>query len=134
MRALICVRIEFAVLDTGARTHALHFSGNDIANVPERVFVRHRAFEHIGHDFHVFVAVCAKALAGRDVVIIDHAQRPEMHVLRILIFGKRKAEPALQPAVIGLAAVFGFSERQHDACLCAECLCLRDKLWALQKA
>jgi hypothetical protein len=59
----------------------------------------------------------AEPAAGRDAVVIDDAQRTETHVRRVMILGKGKAEPAVEPAVIGMAAFFGFSDGHHNVSL-----------------
>ncbi len=88
MRALIRVRVELAMHDAATGAHALHLTRHDIAGVAQRIFVRNRAFEHVGDDLHVFVTMHTKALARRDVVVINHPKRPKVNVLRVLIFSK----------------------------------------------
>ena len=102
------------MLNSRTGAHPLHLAGHDFSVIAERIFVRHSTFEHVGNDLHVSVTVHSKALTRRDVVVVNHAQRAEMYVLVVLIFSKREAESALQPAMIGLTAIFGFSKRQHE--------------------
>jgi len=93
--------IKLGMHHAGARAHALHFTGNNAGSVAHRVFVRQRALQHIAHDFHIAVAVLAKARAGSNAVLVDGVQRPELRVLGIVVFGKRKAVRALQSAGVG---------------------------------
>src|SRR4249920_2135325 len=72
-----------------------------------------RAFEHVGDDFHVAVRVRGKALAGRDAVVIQDAQRAEMHMLGVVIVGKRKCEIGIEPAVVEMAAFLTFADIDH---------------------
>jgi hypothetical protein len=72
------------------------------------------ALEYVGNDLHVTVPVRAKAHTGLHDVFIDHAQAGKTHVLRIVIIGKRKAMPALKPAVMGVSAFAGFSDGDHE--------------------
>ena len=75
-----------------------------------------RAFEHVADDFHVAMAVGAETGARRDAVFVDDAQVPEPHVVAVQVVREREAVVALEPAVIGVAALFGFAKRQHDGC------------------
>ena len=51
------------------------------------------------------VAVRAEALARLHAVFVDHAQRPEAHVARVVIVGERERVAAVEPAELGAAAV-----------------------------
>jgi hypothetical protein len=75
--------------------------------------VRERTFEHIADDFHIAVAVRAKARAGGNPVFVDHAQIAEPHMARVVVTGKRKAVIGLEPAVVGVAAFLGFAQSHH---------------------
>src|SRR5580704_1712021 len=57
--------------------------------------------------------VRGKALARRDAVVIQDAQRAEMHMLGVVIVGKRKREISIQPAVVPMAAVLAFADVYH---------------------
>jgi hypothetical protein len=59
------------------------------------------------------MAVHAETAGGFDTVLVDHAQRAELHVLRIVIVGKRKTVKAVEPAVIDVAALSGFAQLDH---------------------
>src|SRR4030095_7213824 len=59
------------------------------------------------------MSVCSEALACGNTVIVEHTQRPESHVLRVVIVAKRKRVISVQPPEIGVAAVLGFSKREH---------------------
>ena len=72
------------------------------------------AIEDIGDDLHVAVRMCGEPTARRDAIVVDHAKRPEAHVIGIVVVAERKAVLALEPAEIGFAAVFGFS---HVTCI-----------------
>ena len=83
------------------------------AAVAHAVLVRQRAFEHVADDLHVAVAVGAEAGAGGDAVLVDDAQVAEAHVARVVVVGEREAVVALEPAVVGVAAVGGFAQGDH---------------------
>src|SRR5580700_8965814 len=57
--------------------------------------------------------VRGKAFARRDAVVIQDAQRAELHMLGIVIVGKRKREIRIQPAVVRMAAVLAFADVYH---------------------
>jgi hypothetical protein len=59
----------------------------------------------------------AKTRARCNAIIVDDAQIAPAHVFRIVIFGKGEAVARLEPTVIGVAAVQGFSNGQHVASL-----------------
>jgi len=42
---------------------------------------------------------------GLDAVLVDDAQVPEAHVVRVVIVGKREGVIAIEPSVLGMAAV-----------------------------
>ena len=62
------------------------------------------AREDVADDLHVAMAVRAEAAARGDAVLVDDAQVAEAHVARVVVVGEREAVPALEPAVVGVAA------------------------------
>ena len=105
VRGLARRMVELAVYHAAACAHALHVAGRNGGDVAQVVLVRQLAREHVADDFHVAVAVAAKAGAGGDVVLVDHAQVAKAHVQRIVVMPKRKAVVGAQPAVVGIAPV-----------------------------
>jgi hypothetical protein len=91
----------------------LEIARADHAAVAHGILVLQRAFQHVADDFHVTMRMHPEPASGRDAVVIDDAQRTETHVRRVMILGKGKAEPAVEPAMIGVAAFFGFSDGHH---------------------
>ncbi|KOT02070.1 hypothetical protein DM50_3077 [Burkholderia mallei] len=57
----------------------------------------------------------AEAARRRDAIVVQHAQRAEMHVLRIAIVGERKAVMGIEPAMIGVAAIARAADLEHRA-------------------
>ena len=117
MRGLVFSMIELAVLHTGACAHALHVAWRNTLDVTQRVLVGQIAAHHVADDFHVAVAMGAKTGARGNAVFIDDAQVAKPHVGRVVVTGKRKAVERLEPAMVGQAAVVGFSELQHGLVL-----------------
>src|SRR5438046_1003700 len=99
--------------DAGAGRHHLHLAGpNDRAGA-DAVLVLERAAEDVGDDLHVPVPMSVEPRARPNAILIDDAQRPKAHVLRVVIMAERKSMTAVQPAEIGNAAVSGMSQGHH---------------------
>jgi len=92
---------------TGA--HALHIACANNRTIAHAVAVFEFAIEHISEDFHVAMRMHAKTHARRDAIFIDHPQHAVMHMGWIVIIGKRETMPGLQPAMIGMTALTGFT-------------------------
>jgi hypothetical protein len=76
--------------------------------------VRQLAFEHVGDDLHVAVTVYPEALRRLHAIFVDHAQRPESHVRRIVVVGEPKRVPAVEPPMVGPSAIFRCSSNNHS--------------------
>jgi len=113
MRGLLRRMVELAVLHAPAGAHALHVAGRDGLDVAHGVLVGQFAFEHVTDDLHVAVAMPAEALAGRHPVLVDHPQVAEAHVFPVVVIGKGKTVLRLEPAMVGMAAVFGLAYPDH---------------------
>ena len=72
-----------------------------------------RALEHVGDDLHVAVSVGAEALAGLHAILVDHAQRAEAHVARVVVLGEREGVSALEPAVAREPALVAAAHADH---------------------
>jgi hypothetical protein len=112
--------VELAVADPRARGHALHVARDDHPRVgaarlavSHAVRMRQGAVEDVADDLHVAVAVRAEAGARRDGVVVEDAQVAEAHVRRVVVVGEREAVVAVEPAVVGVAAVAGLAEGEH---------------------
>ena len=75
--------------------------------------MRELTFEHITDDFHVAMTVRTEALARRDAVFVEHAQRAELDMVLVEIFCKREAVVRVQPAVVGMATILAASGDFH---------------------
>ena len=56
--------------------------------------------EHVRHDLHVPVRVEVKAGPRLDNVVIEHAQRPKVHLVPVLVVGKRKVPVRREPVFL----------------------------------
>ena len=54
-----------------------------------------------------------KPCAGLHAVLVDHAQRPEPHVLRVVVVGERERVIRVEPAVVGVAALGAAAQFDH---------------------
>src|ERR1700716_2848760 len=88
MRLPVRRMVEFGMPYPRAGAHALHVARADRAAVAHAVLMPELTLEYIGDDFHVLVAVRAEPGTGVDPVFINHPQRPESHMFRIVIIGK----------------------------------------------
>ncbi|CFO77702.1 Uncharacterised protein [Bordetella pertussis] len=59
----------------------------------------------------------AEAPAGGDAVIVDHTQRPEAHMGRIIVIGEGKRMVRIEPAVVGMAAFGAATQGKHGELL-----------------
>ena len=55
-----------------------------------------------------------KPLPGRDPVLVDDAQRPEAHVLGVVVIGERKRVEGLQPPVVRVPPLVALAQFNHD--------------------
>ena len=88
MRDLALGMVELAVLHTRTSAHALHVSGRYALDVAHAVLVAQLTAQDVTDDFHVLVAVRAKAPSGSNAVFINHAQVGQSHMGRVVVIGK----------------------------------------------
>ena len=100
--------IELAVTDAGSGRHDLHVAWADDRAGAKAVLVLEGAFQDVGDDLHVPMAVGIKAGGGFDAIFIDHAQRAKAHMAGIVILAERERVTAVEPAKIGLSALGGW--------------------------
>ncbi|MNE18243.1 hypothetical protein D3C80_1112650 [compost metagenome] len=110
---LLAGGVVLAVAHAGAGAHHLHVAGADHRAGAHRVLVLQRAFEHVGEDLHVAVAMGVEAAALAHVVLVDHQQVGEADVLRVVVAAEGKAVLRVQPAEVGDAALGGRPDFQH---------------------
>ena len=95
------------------RRNALDLAGADDRAGASAVLVLERPFQHVGDDLHVPMPVGVEAVARRDAVIVDHAQRPEAHIVGVEVLPERERVTAVKPAEIGMPAILGQPKRDH---------------------
>ncbi|MEY3409792.1 MAG: hypothetical protein RIS02_1519, partial [Pseudomonadota bacterium] len=117
VRVLSFGMIELAVHHTLASAHSLNIPGWNAFDVAHAVFVRQVARQHIADDFHVFVAMSAKAGAGGNAVFVDDAQIAPAHEFRVVITSKRKAVKGLEPTMVGITTFCGTANLNHKLLL-----------------
>src|SRR5262249_43193645 len=93
--------------------HSLDFTRMEDFAVPHAVLMFKGPFENVGDDLHVPMAVHSETLAGLDAVFVDHPQRAEMVMLRVMVIGKRKRVVRIEPAMIEMAPIGRFANRDH---------------------
>src|SRR5688572_1317437 len=105
--------VEFAMLHTRTRAHALHTARTNNGTVAHIVHVRQCSLQHITDDLHITVTMSAETASGLDSIIVNDAQRTKPGMFGVVVIGKRKAVPGIQPAVIGMAAFLGSTYFHH---------------------
>src|ERR1051325_8242494 len=100
--------------DSAAGRHGLDFIGADDVLFTCTVAMQNVAFDNIRNDFHIAMGVGSKALAWCDLIVVEHAQRVEAHVVRIMIVTKRKGLVGIEPPLLGMAAFFASSKPDHS--------------------
>ena len=113
VNALLVRGVLLAVRDAGARRHALDLARPDDGAGAHAVRVRELAVEDVRENFHVAVTVLAEAVSGRHAVLVDHAEAAKAHVRGVVVVGEREGVEALEPTVIGVAAIGGATDF-HD--------------------
>ncbi|EAU65345.1 conserved hypothetical protein [Stigmatella aurantiaca DW4/3-1] len=116
-------RVLLAVPHARARRHPLHLPRAQDAHRAHAVPVLDGAREHIGDDLHVLVGVGAKASAGRHAVLVDDAQRAEVHVRRVVVTRERERMVGIQPAMVRMATLIRRSNGQHGGLLFPNLIC-----------
>src|SRR5262249_24498108 len=85
----------------------------DYRTVPHAVAVLQRAVEHVGHDLHIRVRMHGKSPSAGHAVVVHHPQRAKVHVLGIIVVGKGKREPRIQPSVVCMSALVALANLHH---------------------
>src|SRR6202789_720881 len=119
--------VEFAMKHAGTCAHALNVARPNDRSISHGVLVRELALEHIADDFHVPMRMGPKPLACRHPVLVDHPQRPELHVLRVEIVPEREAVIRIEPPMIGMATICATSDVVHRTSY------WQDKAWIADK-
>src|SRR5581483_8998841 len=91
--------VIFRVQYPRAGSHPLDLTGVYHALVPLVVPVFELAVDDIGHYLHIAVWVEAKASARLYYVVVEDAQRPKVHLFRILVVCKRKMPVRREPVL-----------------------------------
>ncbi len=95
--------------DTRASGHTLQFAGVQHRAIAEAVLVRQAAFQDVGENFHILVAMRSKTHARFHAIFVHHAQRAEAHVIGVVVASERKGVIGVEPAVVKMAALVGFA-------------------------
>src|SRR3546814_711999 len=109
----VAVVVELRMGDAAPGAHALNLTRNDHGAIAHGILVGERALNDIADDFHVAMAMGAETLARLHAILVDHSQRPPMHVLGVVVVGEREAVPGVEPAVIGVATFMCGTQGDH---------------------
>jgi hypothetical protein len=78
------------VHDAIAGSHDLDLVASEDVRPGQAVAVCQPAVHHVGEDFHVAMAMRSEPLAGRNTVLVEHAQHAEAHEVRIVVATERE--------------------------------------------
>ena len=62
------------------------------------------AFEHVGNDLHIAVAMRIESRTRLNPILVDHTQRSEAHVRGIMVVSERETVETVEPAMVRMAA------------------------------
>src|SRR5262245_839632 len=96
--------------DARASRHPLYFSGADQPRAARAVLVPQRTLQHIGHNLHLAMRMRRESGAARDRVMIEDAQRPESHVVRVVVAVETEQPVRRQPVALQMKSVFGLDD------------------------
>src|SRR5262245_4321580 len=105
--------VELAVEHPRPRAHPLDLAGADDRSRPHAVLVLELSFEDVGDDLHVPVRMRPEPLSWLHPVVVDDAEDPEPHLLRVVIVTERKRVPAVEPAEIRSSSILRAPDRDH---------------------
>src|SRR5207244_2036680 len=88
-------------------------AGPDGAAAAGGIFMGDGPAQNVGDDLHVAMGMGRKSGAALDPVFVDHAQRPEAFMGRIVIIAEGKGVAGLQPVDLGVAAFIRASDGDH---------------------
>ena len=72
-----------------------------------------RPADDVADDFKIPVRMHAESLSALHLILIDHAQGAKTHERRIVVVCERERVVAFQPAMIGVTAFVGGTQRNH---------------------
>src|SRR5215510_9681860 len=103
-------KVEFGMRDARARRHPLHFAGANQPGATGAVFVPQRALQYVGHDLHLAMRMRRESPLARDRVMIEDTQRPESHVVRVVVTVETEQPVRRQPVALQMKSVFGLDD------------------------
>src|SRR5215813_3593132 len=103
-------KVEFGMRDARARRHPLYFPGANQPGAASAVLVPQRAFQHVGHDLHLAMRMRRESPSARDHVMVEDAQRPESHVVRVVVAVEAEQPVRRQPVALQMKSVFGLDD------------------------
>src|SRR5215510_7488384 len=95
---------------TGASSEKLNSECATPVPAASAVFVPQRAFQHVGHDLHLAMRMRRKSSSARDRVMVEDAQRPESHVVRVVVAVETEQPVRRQPVALQMKSVFGLND------------------------
>src|ERR1700683_480953 len=99
--------------DPRSRRHMLQLSGTNHCAGAHAVAVLQRSIQYPCQDFHITVRMHSKTFSRRHNILIQHAQGPELYMLRVVVLIERKRESRIQPREFVVPSFFTGSNLYH---------------------
>src|SRR5713226_5701929 len=116
MDRLLLRAVVFGVAHTSAGAHALDFTRRDDADIAQVVAMLELSLDDVGDNLHLPVPVLGETAGGPDDVVVEHPQRTERHVGRVMVVVEREMPVGGKPLIFKMIAV-GAANYLHPGCL-----------------
>src|SRR5674476_740324 len=100
--------IKLRMLNSCSGRHHLYLAGRDDRTVTHTVAVCQFPVQDNGYDFHIVMWMGSKAHSCLYRVVVQYPERPKVNTVGIVIIGKTKRMPGVQPTVICMSTVCCF--------------------------
>jgi hypothetical protein len=97
--------------------HHLHLARADYSLVAKIVLMLQLTLQYVGHDLHIPMRMRPETAAAFDDIIIEHPQRPPVHVGGVVVVAEGKVPVCRKPPMIGVVARLGGDDLDHAAIL-----------------
>ena len=113
MGCLIFGMIELAMAYSATCAHTLNIAWWNAFDITYAIFMRQFSRENVANNLHIAMAMLTKTHSCSHAILINDAQISPSHKLGVMVASKRKGVKALEPAMVGIASILGFSQNYH---------------------
>ena len=94
--------VVFTVKNALTGAHDLYLALAEDLFMAQIVFMHQAPLEGNADDLHVIVRMGAESLAAFDPIVIQYTKHAELNPFGVVVVGKTKGMPAVQPAMLGM--------------------------------